>query len=657
MIRREELSAWIALIPFLGAAGAAASWLSRRSGRTAGGLALGFLLAPGPLLYSAAAGKNDAAASGACLLALIAHADGRLGAAAACWGIAAATKINGLLFGLLAGTWWLARPGRVGRRAVLGGAALAALPLLPLVGRDWLVKGDPHWPLLSRWLPGALWDRYSEAAQAAMLGVGRPGPEVALGAWAADARTNLPAAVVALPAILLGWRALDPGLRRVAGMSAAFSLAFTVDVWYEHERMILPALVGWCLPAAAAIAGWSSLVPARTGAVVLGLACVAAWPPLAAPLSARWDVRALRSLTGAATREQFFSSVLTTAWDARFASARLPGLRNLLLVNDHAPYRWPARTFTEEFPDRKPTWVLARESDGAWRMAVRLRQGNITHIAHDSIGDFHVAAGGQYYRYYPWRDRDLAVLHAWASRWIAVEAVPLQADYANGGFYLYRVLRRPVAAPRRIPSLPGTKGVIWSAMVPYLESRDAATGRTNADALVRAFPDVDQFLHLRGSFSYHLGHWAEAYRDLAAAVRGGFVGDFTHGLAAAAAVNMRRPDLAEPLARRALELYPAHRTMLTGILAAAMALSAERSAEAGRGAARAALVKAREAAALSRPGPPLVRLCLGAVLRRAGEIEEARRILVELASDLPVDSDLLAECRAELAKCGPSLTR
>lgn len=640
--RSEALATVVSLIPYLAATAAAGAWLTRRTSPLAGGMGVGFLLALGHAMSTAVWGKNDAACAGACLVALMAQADRRYPAAAALWGVAAATKINGLLFAGIAGAAvLLVRPSQF--RSVSVGLLFSA----PYLLRSWYMKGDPHWPVFSGRLPGALWDAPSQAALDGMVR-GTPSMLGALTAFGEECALALPALAALVPASILMWREIPAGLGRIGLLSLGYTTLLVFGVGYESGRLSFPALAVGCLIAAVTAASLIRRVNGvRRSLILLATVCMS-WPPLPRVLAESLNGMSVRYLTGVASQCDWFESRWSTAWQTRHAIAALPDLRTVLLINERSIYLWPARVRTEEFVDRSPTWALTRDTNSIARLSIRLRQGNVSHIVFNSVEPFNLIAHGRYYRYFQWNARQLRLLHDHMQSDWHLERSPDAGHLPNGAHYVWSVRKHQRSSPGALPDLPGAKHPLWNVLLPLLETNDIAACLPRADALCRTYPDVLAYRHLRGSLLSRAGRWKESYAELELAVRGGYVGDFSAGIAAAAAVNMRRPDLAIPMARIALRLHPDRRAEVTETLAAAMALDAVLKAEANPARVLKFLAEAREAVALNPPGSPLVRLCLGAVLRRAGELAEARSILESLARSLPPDSTLGRECLREL---------
>ncbi len=650
LVRREELAAWIALAPYLAAVGLVGGWLSRLVSPLAGGIAVGLLLSINQVIYTAAVGKNDTACAGVCLMALVAKAERRQTTATILWGIAASTKINGLLLASFVFAWeaisadwrrngvWLVRWG------------MAALPVLPMWGRDWLVLGDPHWPLLYRWFPGALWDRESQGAM--VHAQARSQSAIAsLAELGRNFQNNLPTTLLWAPLLALGWGRLQLPIRRLGVIAGAFAIGYTLTVWYEHDRLLLPVQAGMCFLIAGSIAQTVQGSTWVAGLLVGLLTCVSAWLPLATIMSHRWDRQSLKMVAGSLTREQYFSARWSTAWDARREVATLPGLRTILLVNDHSPYRWPARTRTQIFPDRSPTWELTRDALTPERIAIRLRQWNVSHLAYNGGSELYVTPDGVTQPFFAWTPRQLRLLDGWLRGHGHLVVTPKKLDYANGAYWVWRVDRPEGSFETGLPDLPGTKEMIWRIVEPSTVRGDHRESLRRAAVLLAAFPTVAIFHQLCGYFLVELTEWESAYRELSAAIRMGYLGDATYLMAAGAAVNCGRPDLAEPLARQSLDLYPDYRLRSVEILSVARALQARTRSARGRMAAQREIQVARSAVSLNPPGAPIVRLCLGTILQRAGSRIEAGEVLRDLLGHLSLGDPLRTPCLAELKLC------
>jgi hypothetical protein len=565
----DAIATGLALIPFAAALVIVAGWLRRTAGDEAAGLAIGMIVTTKVTYIAAGTGKNDLAEAGVCLIACVFQIGGRRALAAAFWGAACAVKINGLVFAGLAWIWheWSRVRGARGRwRPDSGWILLVLVPAAPWFAKSWILKGDPQWPALSGLWPGALWDENNRVALASLMGGGGGIAGGVRAVWHAVVDCQ-PAVVAGLPLLFMFGAGVPAGLRQAAVFAAAAYAVYAATVGYELSRLMLPALMIWCAVAAVCVARLRERAPRSAGAVALAIVCALSWNPVAESLRLSYDARSVRCLTGAFTREQFLESVLTTIRETQLDLGALPGVGTVLLVNDHAPYRWPGKAATEEFIDRKPTWEMTRDAGSVTRLAVRMRQGNITHIATNFVAEESVSASGGAYTAYPWSLRQLRLLRDFMKTRTEVAVAPRHCDAANGGYYVYRLLPRGGGSVPLVFYLPGIQPVIRDISMPMLDRGDVGASRALALRFAAELPDVGDFRMMAAFFSHD--DWETAYAEYAFLIRAGMVSDFGDALFGIAALRSGRRGEAIRAFERARELFPDRRELMDGYLAEA----------------------------------------------------------------------------------------
>ena len=493
VIGNDALAVLSALIPFSAAAVVAALWIRRIAGPEAAGLALGFSLVIKFMFLALGTGKNDSAEAGFCLLALVSQARGRAVPTALLYGISCAVKMNGLAFAGVAWLWHEAsriRNRRFGWRPDLAWIGLAALPMLPWFLKEYLLMGDPVWPVFSRWLPGALLDRESQKVLVGFLGRKTTIAGIPREAWDL-LRTGLPVLAAGLPLVLVRWGAMPRDVRRVTALSLAMLAGYALVVHFDMDRKSYPLIMLWCFTLPAAATGFLSGLPAWARRAAVAAACLAAWAPNARTAGLSYHADTVRYLSGALSREEFLQSAYTTVREAQLALARLPGVKSVLLIGEHAPYRWPGRVRTEEFIDRKPTWVLATRSWDTGRMYARIRQWNVSHMVLNFIADGNVAPGGVPYASYPWDLRRLRLLRDFMKEHTEVAVRPVHSDQINGGFYVYGVVPRARPAGL-IYYLPGIQEAMYQIYRPMFETGNNRVSLVRARDMIKLLPEVGQ---------------------------------------------------------------------------------------------------------------------------------------------------------------------
>jgi len=557
----------ISLVPYLAALAYGAAWMAGVGGWKAAGTAAGLCLSLGLFFWSIIAGKNDLACTGLCLVAFISQAKRRGWASAVFWGMAVASKINAVAF---AGLAWLWHEGTRSRRRFRYGpdprwmATAAVLPCAWFL-KEWLMTGDPMWPVFSRWIPGALWDEKRQLVLSMILYRKENVAEL-LVKVVTVIRDCTPALAVGLPIILLGvWR-FPPRLKGLALLTAISVLAFAFIIYYEVERLILPVIVFWCfllaplVESAAEAAGRLGARLGRAGAervfsgAVIAMLCVAAWGPAARNLSLSINERSVKYLTGRMSFDQYMGIALATLWETQEKLRKVPAVGTLVLINEHAPYRWRGKAVTEEFFGRKPSWLLTSEADSADRMLIRLRQMNATHIAFNFIVEMAAYPNRGSCGAYVWTDRQLDLYREFMGRHTVIEFPTEHCDKVVGGYYVYRIVRKPVPKPPLIHYLPGTQEVVCR-ILSHMYAGRLQDARKVADEWMKRYPDVGVFQVIGGFLAYVANDWKASALHYEKPYRYQMVGDFNYGLYGGALNILQRYDEALEVLATARRVY------------------------------------------------------------------------------------------------------
>jgi 4-amino-4-deoxy-L-arabinose transferase-like glycosyltransferase len=277
-----------------------------------------------------------------------------------CAGLAASTKYQGLIaagslgvaacLGLFLGRGQLlAERGRL-----LGAVALAVagavVVMLPWYGRNWLLGGDPIWPLgypifsslyytAEEFQKFANWER----------GLGSSFFHFIIGPWLVTTRSSAygtndfrtiftPVFLAFLPGLALIWSRLSIRKRRVAvllliGMGSSYTVWFFGG--YQKLGYLFPMLVPAMVVTVIAIEGiWSQ---GKVLQVVTSVGLVVALV-LSLVASAFQSLVALPYITGAVDRDAYLSSKVSLYGDLRWANANLPRDAKVLSLDLHPYY-------------------------------------------------------------------------------------------------------------------------------------------------------------------------------------------------------------------------------------------------------------------------------------------------------------------------------
>jgi tetratricopeptide (TPR) repeat protein len=193
--------------------------------------------------------------------------------------------------------------------------------------------------------------------------------------------------------------------------------------------------------------------------------------------------------------------------------------------------------------------------------------------------------------------------------------------------------------------LPGLQSVRARIYRPWLERRDGAAARAIAEGLCRRYPDV---LWLRAEAAY-LAHLLDrqdsAYRDYAAVLRHGFIGDHPLIFFAEAAAKTGRVAEAIAALERSKVIYPdqipeADRMLALGWAMRAQALIAARKPDE-------ALAAGRRAVAHG-PDQPASHAAVAHALLALGRLDEAAALYREILARWPLDPQAASVGRANL---------
>ncbi len=598
-----ELVAVVSLVPALAGLVVAAAVFARAAGPLTGLLGFGFGLSLAVLWTTVLNGKNDPAVAGFGVAGLALVATGRFRLGGLVLGGACATKLNGWMLAAPAWVWMEAARARVRGRKWRPDAVwlvlLAAAPAAWMI-RNWLARGDPFWPILSRRIEGALFDPETAQAYAALY--------AAPAGWVATAAAIGRHWVTHQPALLFGFVAAAlaafrlPGpIRSAAGLGVLAYGCIVLTLRSGFERYPLPVLMLLGFVAAAGLAAAARGWPRWTMACLLAGPAILVWVPVSVVFhdANLVPADAIRGL--AEPGSSWTARRLSTLHEARDALGRLSGVRSILLVEEIRSYGWPARTWKEEFSGRTAPWALTREAATAARLMIRLRQRLITHLA------FNFVTEGFPQRYaapYAWDPRQLRLWDEVARTCLAIAAAPRHVDLTNGGFYLYRVGSRPAPAARFIYYLPGIKSLRMSIRDPFARRGDAAGSAALALAAMRDHPRVGVFAFDAAVFSTRAGDWPAVYRLYAPGTAAGMLGEASLMYFGEAAAKAGHPAEGVAALRRALDVYPDLRPNINARLAEALTALAEApstaSPRAVEAAAEAWALRPRDPGVLSR---------------------------------------------------------
>jgi len=465
---RDEYAHWLQAAPFLAAVAMLGGWAARRAGPAAGWAAAIAVLTCGEATQQLAVAKNDLAAAAFAVAGAVSLV--RALEEGGSW-----MALSGVLFGCACGTKWngqimaavalgcLLPVGRL-RRGAYAWLGMAALLAAPWLVRSWLWFGDPLWPALSAWWPGALWRPEDAQSVAVMRGTGGLGASLRslVGDTGPGLWREMPPVALALP-FLLAVRPAAPGPERwLAGYAGASMAVCAVVMRSEWSRLAGPAFFLLAalaaMAAARAMEGWRPWL--RRGAVGAGV--VACWLPLGYFLGA-WvpPLPTAPFLAGAITRGAWRAERLTTLEGARLVIGSLRDRgRCMIAISDMRFYGMPVRMLSTRNYGGTWAWEMAKDAPARARVRVRFRQLGVRYMLYNFLTEGYPQP---LVVPYAWDDRMLGVWRDFVERDLELAVRPARLDNLNGCFCFWRLKGAPASAPPSfLPYLPGVSSLIFS---------------------------------------------------------------------------------------------------------------------------------------------------------------------------------------------------
>jgi hypothetical protein len=554
MVNVEAASRLFQIIPFLAALRLLAGWAVAAGDVSAGWITAGLLLSAAHVYSQFPIAKNDLAAAafvaaGAVCLAKPSRTSWRL--SAIFFGCAAATKHTGIVL-LAAAAGWAAL--RFGPAKGLFWCALAMAPVVPWMAKSWLMMGDPLWPLLSAWVPGALWDPESSEAVKMMRGATLATDLVsAAPAFVRSLALGAPVLAAAAPLVLLAGR---ESRGSGAGWLAAYALAggglLYLAMPSQGVRFALPALLLWGAVTAVGIARARAGCTARCRTAGTWMAVGLSLLPVARFLAreTRPAVQ-LPFLFGRMSAREYLHARLTTTAEAADALGRLPAVRRVLGAGEIRTYRMPGRFIGERCWGRSEAWVHSRESANVRDLAKRFKQLGCSHLLCNYVAECYphpwVSA-------FVWTPRQIEIWKEFIRTRTEVAAVVEASDSANGGYYILRLLDEPAAVPASpwLPVLPGLQEVWWRVTA----HPDAESAYRAARRLVRRLPESLQARNLLGTACAKTNRWEEAFAALSPGVEHRWIDTENYWVFAKAALRTGRLEAARIALEWSRRSYP-----------------------------------------------------------------------------------------------------
>jgi tetratricopeptide (TPR) repeat protein len=540
---------WLAAMAFV--AGSAV-WADRalRRGRPAAAW-LGALLAftAGTVAWMCTSAKSDMMSS-ACLVAgAVLWLDREWVPAAALMGLALAGKY---VYGVYVLLWMIFLPPP--RRRWLPVSVACAAAVLPWAAKAWLWMGNPVFPFAATFFPTLDWGGVNDRAFLnPVIGLWWPGTA----GW-----SGMPAAWVALMhgdylLVFLGLPLLAWSARRDGRAALALLLGTVVALRYGHlSRYLIPAI--W--PMSCLIAEEAVVLPGRWRPAVLALLTACALGRIAVRPGFWMNMRAdaFRPLP------EVFRDRLSTRLDLvgnlkRLGTTAGRPLR-VLSNGDSRSYRFPCRIVYGGAMGETPLiWSVVHASWTEAGIAKRFRQLGTRHLLHNFVGSEWLS---QRNAGWVWSDSMVRRYVRFCLRHLVVEVAPERGDYDNGGFYLFRILGRPL--PRAQPCLfylPGAEQLhgLETTFEDLGRMDDALTEARRVAALI---PEVGHAWNRVGHLLTLKADARQGFQVLRPFADLGMIDEMNTGDCAGNAARCGQYRVALRMLARACRVEPSHRTVV-----------------------------------------------------------------------------------------------
>jgi tetratricopeptide (TPR) repeat protein len=326
-------------------------------------------------------------------------------------------------------------------------------------------------------------------------------------------------------------------------------------------------------------------------------------------------------LSGAEPYDDYLRELITTKWTAQQRLSLEHDRKNILLVSEVYAFKWPGRIVTDTIPGRSIPWVVTRYSDSLDRIAVRIRQLNVSHLVFNFVSEGHPYNANVY----DWSQRQLLLWRDFMRSYAERLPGQLPSDVANGGFYIYRIYRSPQPFTGPIFYLPGIKPVRYFIREPYAARGDLVESAARALQFSARFPDVLVFKHEAGLFYAAGRQWAEGYKFLKECADAGMVGEAGYTYLAKCALHLGKEREALEHLASADRLYPDQHHEINDVRADVLVKFAEASLMKGKPAQ--ALEYATGALGLA-PEKSTALMLMGLVRMKAGNPDVALGYLI-----------------------------
>lgn len=551
---------WLSALSFVAASAFCAGRALRR-GRPAAAW-VGPLLAytAGTVAWMCTSAKDDLPSSACFVAGALLWLEGAWMPAAACMGIALAGKY---VYGVYAVLWVVFLPPP--RRRWIPVAAALAIPVIPWAVKAFLATGNPVFPFAAALFPTFDWGPENDRTFLnPVRALWFPGSATWAGipaAWTALMRSEYLPVLLGLPLLLAAARDSTPGSRQAVSVrrraAAALALGTVIALGAGHlSRYLIPAV--WllsCLIAeeAAGLPGWwRRAAVAVLAAYALGR--IAVRPQF-------WIVfrdDAFRPLA------KVFKARLSTRLEIVEVLNRLtppggPPLR-LLSNGDTRSYRFPCRiVYGGALGETPLIWRIVRASRDQGEIGKRFRQLGTDYLLHNFISAEWL---NDRYSSFPWDARMIRLYVGFCLGRLVIESPPERSDYANGGFYVFRILRRPLPRPQPwLFYLPGAE-MLYGPVTVLENMNRLDDALAESKRLLMLMPEVGHAWNTVGHLLTAKADTRGGYEVLRRFAELGMIDGMNIGEYGANAARVRQYGTASRMLAQSMRRQPDHRNVV-----------------------------------------------------------------------------------------------
>ena len=490
----DRLASWMVFTAFMSVAGIFASGRIRE-GR---GLALvaGILLAVSlfPVLSFISTAKIDPAAAAYFAAGCFLWRERKWPVGALLMGFSIAAKEA---YAPFVGLWMLFSPPAF--RSIPAVAVLSSIPLLPWLVKSYIASGNPLFPLTTAFFPVYFWGPSNESAlRSYLMGLWQKDSLVLADvprAWWISLGHGYMLAALAAP-ILLVVRS-----SRMALLACLAGQVFTLATGHLN-RFWIPPLIWISMESMRHL---PEVLP-RGHRVMAGLlasmAFIQIWTfPLFTPYKAK---NAFLS-----EKEGLIKDM--TAYGLMLGRTGELKTRRPLVVGELRTYRIPGRMLYNGFLGETPlVWKIARESADLRDLYKKFRQTGADYLVYNFVSsEWTQKYCGDYFR---WDKRMMDLYREYCRTRLVYSWDSASCDYVHGGFYVYRVLTKPVSRPPgRILQVPGAEAYFQDAYNWGLRNNFNMA----IEQMLKVVKDQPDILMFRGELAYFYskkGDWPSTYK-------------------------------------------------------------------------------------------------------------------------------------------------